>query len=651
MPTNRSVTAGPLGCILIIASFAGALQSAAQEPMSPVVVEAPAEAVVGAPIEIRWDGDIGERDFISIDPAAAPESKYSRYIYANRGMPGTLAAPEIPGSYAVRFHSGGRGNPVRGQSPLEVVDTTATFEGPLSADSGEQVEIRWTGPANPRDYVSIDPVGSDDRKYGQYAYTTKNPATLRAPEEPGQYLIRYHLAQSYRVIGQTTLTVGSVTATLKASPQVQAGGEISVHWEGPGGRGDYISIDPPDSPASEYLQYRYTQSGNPALIRIPDEPGRYEIRYHQGQNLTVLAKLPLEVVGNEATVSGPPSVAGGAEFKVAWTGPDNSGDYVTIVAAGSPPRDYLSYHYTKHGSPGSIEAPLVPGAYELRYMTGRTRSVLAQVAIEVTPGAVPGELRVLASSERPTAEKTGAVEVILDASGSMLKRLGDERRIEIAKDALENLARNVIPEGTRFALRVFGHKEADSCRSDLEIPAAALDRAAVSAKIRTIEAMNLAKTPIAASLSKVEQDLAGVSGAVTVVLLTDGEETCDGDPGAAIEKLRKAGFDVRVNIVGFAINELALKEQFVAWARIGNGRYIEAHDKEELREAMNRSLDVPFEVLSGADVKATGVVNGESVLLLPGTYQVRLLGSNPRDLGEVTIEARAKIDLRVDEAK
>jgi len=135
-----------------------------------------------------------------------------------------------------------------------------------------------------------------------------------------------------------------------------------------------------------------------------------------------------------------------------------------------------------------------------------------------------------------------------------------------------------------------------------------------------------------------------------VVLLTDGEETCDGDPGAAIEDLRQAGFDVRVNIVGFAINELELKEQFETWARLGNGRYIEAHDREELDEAMNRSLEVPFEVLEGDSVVATGVVNGETLSLLPGTYKVRVLGSSPRDLGEVKIEARAKIDLSADEA-
>lgn len=60
--------------------------------------------------------------------------------------------------------------------------------------------------------------------------------------------------------------------------------------------------------------------------------------------------------------------------------------------------------------------------------------------------------------------------------------------------------------------------------------------------------MNLAKTPIARSLELVVQDLATVSGERIVVLITDGEETCDGDPAAVIEALQTSGIDARVNI-------------------------------------------------------------------------------------------------------
>ena len=55
-----------------------------------------------------------------------------------------------------------------------------------------------------------------------------------------------------------------------------------------------------------------------------------------------------------------------------------------------------------------------------------------------------------------------AVEIILDASGSMLQRQNGERRIEIARRTLARLVADTIPAGTGFALRVFGNREADA---------------------------------------------------------------------------------------------------------------------------------------------------------------------------------------------
>jgi hypothetical protein len=174
-------------------------------------------------------------------------------------------------------------------------------------------------------------------------------------------------------------------------------------------------------------------------------------------------------------------------------------------------------------------------------------------------------------------------------------------------------------------LRVFGHREADSCRTDLEIPRSPLNPASAAVAIQAVQAMNLARTPIGASLRLVRSDVGSGSGPVLVVLVTDGEETCDDDPLAAINELRAAGVDVRVNIVGFAIDEHQLREQFGTWARAGGGRYIEARNRAELHSAMAVTVEPPFEVLRGEDVVVAGVVNGETVSLVPGTYRVRVL--------------------------
>ena len=109
---------------------------------------------------------------------------------------------------------------------------------------------------------------------------------------------------------------------------------------------------------------------------------------------------------------------------------------------------------------------------KLRYVTGQQRNILARKTLVVVPSNEPGTLKILAgpgSSGLPSAG-IGAVELILDASGSMLKKMDGRMRINIAKDAVVNLVNNSLDPGTPFALRVFGHVEADSCRTDLEIP-------------------------------------------------------------------------------------------------------------------------------------------------------------------------------------
>jgi Mg-chelatase subunit ChlD len=362
----------------------------------------------------------------------------------------------------------------------------------------------------------------------------------------------------------------------------------------------------------------------------------------------VIGSSPLSVGDVTASVDPVEPVVAGEPFEVSWTGPDNERDFVTIVPAGAPERSYKSYAYTRRGNPLRVEAPKSPGSYEVRYLTGQDYRTLASVAVDVRPGSARGSLRVIGSGSGTdagaSASGAGAVEVILDASGSMLQRLGDKRRIELARDALLDLTGSALPAGTPFALRVFGHREADSCRTDLELPLGPLDRGGAAAKIRSVEAMNLAKTPIADSLRAVRQDLAAASGPRLVVLVTDGEETCDGDPAAAIEELRAAGIEVRVDIVGFAIDEVMLKEEFERWARLGGGRYFDAADGDALRQAVRGSLQESYQVLSGTEVVATGTVGGDAVELAPGSYRVRV--SSGRDLGTVTVTAGETTELR-----
>jgi hypothetical protein len=139
--------------------------------------------------------------------------------------------------------------------------------------------------------------------------------------------------------------------------------------------------------------------------------------------------------------------------------------------------------------------------------------------------------------------------------------------------------------------------------------------------------MNLARTPIAETLSLAGKDLASTPGSHLIILLTDGEETCGGDPAAVIQSLRGSGRQVQVNIIGFAIDELMLRETFQQWARLGGGQYIDVHNAEQLAAGLASAMERAYEVLdmSGATV-ASGQINGLAVDLAPGEYRVQPAG-------------------------
>jgi hypothetical protein len=252
---------------------------------------------------------------------------------------------------------------------------------------------------------------------------------------------------------------------------------------------------------------------------------------------------------------------------------------------------------------------------------GQSQITLATAPLRVDPAAQkPGKLRVTGSAALADGV---AVEVILDASGSMLQKVGATTRIEAARATLTKLVRETIPAGVPFALRVFG-KEVGSCRSDLEMPLAPLDPAAAAQRIAALVAKNNAKTAIGASLEQAQSDLAGAKGERLLVLITDGEETCGGDPLAAIEKLKGAGVRVTLNIVGFAIDDAKLRAAFEQWSERGGGTYFDGRDAAGLDTGVQAAFRPAFEVVdaSGQTV-ARGIVGGDAIELMPGSYTVR----------------------------
>jgi hypothetical protein len=250
------------------------------------------------------------------------------------------------------------------------------------------------------------------------------------------------------------------------------------------------------------------------------------------------------------------------------------------------------------------------------------------------PGALAVRRPARTDAEREAARP--AVHVIYDASGSMgqLIRDGSASRLQVARRVLTELVDEVIEAGTPFALRAYGHVAPMSCDTALAHPLAPLDPRAARAAIASVEPKLLSRTPLAASIAAVAQDLRTSTGPKTVILLTDGEETCDGTPEAAIRDLLAQVSDVTLSIVGFDVetsDAAAMRANFAAWAALGGGIFLEAFDARGLREALETALraevELAFEVLDAdGQVVAGGVVDAEPVSLPAGRYTVRIVG-------------------------
>ncbi len=586
-------------------------------------LQAPAQADADSQLTIRLDGVSNPREFVTIVKKGAGSGEYNDYAYTE-GSSVSLFAPFEAGDYEIRWLAAESPYPTLTTQPLHIVPVTATVKAPASVGIGKTFQVEWQGPDNAQDFVTLVPVGTAEGRYEDYVYTRDgSPQTMTAPATAGQYELRYLTGRGYKTIGKTSLTVTDASASVQFKSPANIGQQLAVTWTGPANEREYITVVPAGTRDGQYNQYTYVSEGNPLQLQLPEKPGDYEIRYMTANAERVLARAPLQIQAVEASVQGPATAVAQSLIQVQWTGPDNAQDYVAITVAGKP-ASYLNYSYTARGNPVEIEVPKKAGDYEIHYLTGQTNQSLASQKLHVTPAATPGLLEVSAAQDKGTAPRYETVEVVLDASGSMLQKLDGKRRIDIAKSTLGNLLDTLKPAQTQFALRVFGHRKADACDTELLLPPSPAQTATLRQTINKLEAKNLARTPIADSLAQVQQDLAGVKGKSLVILLTDGEETCNGDPAAAIKKLAASGLDVRVNIVGFAIGEYALKQEFSRWAEAGGGTYFDAQDATALTSALTQSLQVPFMVLNKDGVAVASSVVGEKPLQLPaGDYRVK----------------------------
>ena len=349
-----------------------------------VTLEAPPEAGAGSRVAIQWTGPDNQGDYITIVRAGTPDGQYAGYADTRTGSPLEVTAPIEPGDAEIRYMTSA-GRRVLARRPLRILATAVNLEAPAEAVAGSRVPIQWTGPNNQGDYITIVRAGTADGQYAGYTDTrVGSPLEVTTPIEAGEAEIRYMSGQGRKVLARRPLRVVAATITLDAPEQAVVGSVVRVNWTGPNNTSDYLTIVPVGAADSAYAGYADTKAGSPALVTAGLTPGAMEIRYVSGQGKKVLARRALQLTAAEVRLEVPQSAPAGSTVTINWVGPNNTGDYLTIVPKSTPDGTSGNYAYTRAGSPLNVPAPPAAGAAEVRYMAGQGNKVMARVEIDLT---------------------------------------------------------------------------------------------------------------------------------------------------------------------------------------------------------------------------------------------------------------------------
>ena len=283
---------------------------------------------------------------------------------------------------------------------------------------------------------------------------------------------------------------------------------------------------------------------------------------------------------------------------------------------------------------------------------GRARRLLTSMLLLALIGPALAVIGLLAPQPAAAQDQPRAVnvELILDASGSMAQEIGGgETRMEAAKRVMNDVI-DVLPEreGVNVGFRVYGHRgnnteagKEESCRSsDLLVPIQGVDKDELRRQVASFEPTGW--TPITFSLEQAGRDFQPGEGVTNaIVLVTDGEETCGGDPCAMAASLNQGEANVTVHVVGFALNQEQAR-LISCIAEQGGGLNLGAASAQELSAAL-------FTVLQEIQVIVeTGFLEIEEIggLFPRATITFVVTGDqSPRDPVTLTDSNRVELDV------
>ncbi len=242
----------------------------------------------------------------------------------------------------------------------------------------------------------------------------------------------------------------------------------------------------------------------------------------------------------------------------------------------------------------------------------------------------------IAQSNQPDA-----IYIIFDASGSMWQKLKDGTfKIDAAKQVLQEFVSGDLLD-YQIAFRAYGHRNKGDCRdSELIIPFA--EPSIAFGKLQAfMEKVNpTGKTPIHYSLMQTLDDFSDRRG--NIILISDGEETCDADPCELVRAWQNKNVNLKVHVVGLGLEKKARLAMKCISDAAGT-EYYDAGSVTELadglkkikKKAVRTALIIRGKDESGQKIRIQGTLRQDGI----DKYQVTSNGRYRVEAGEYLLQA------------
>ncbi|MCV6598742.1 MAG: VWA domain-containing protein [Mangrovicoccus sp.] len=367
------------------------MASAAIELTAPsITVSGPETVLSGAAFDVSWTGTVSPRDYVSIVPAGAEEGTILNYLSVQDKAQGVLNAPSDPGLYEIRYILR-EGAKTMASAMIEVTQPEMTLSAPETAIIGQKIKVSWSSVINPRDYVTIVPMGSDEGTISNYLSVHEDTqGDLQAPADTGLYEIRYLLREGSKTIASAMIELTEPEVSISAPEAVRAGDPLPVSWTGTVDARDYIVLVPMGTPDGEFGIYGQVRALSELDLKTPEETGLYEIRYQLREGSRVLARQSVEILAADAplesgaSLTAPESAAPGSAISVGWSVDSQSADQrITLAQSNQPIFTWIAAQKITSAPPVEITLPETPGVYELRLLDLTNKEVLSRKIITV----------------------------------------------------------------------------------------------------------------------------------------------------------------------------------------------------------------------------------------------------------------------------